>query len=205
MALGSPHGYVEQVAPILKEIKTVLDTSGVVIGGQPITVQATDLDIRNLSNSTDSVTAHKGGTWALDSPADGTYIGDIKFGESLPSGSNTIGKVDVNPLDPLDTSHTTPVAVSGTSDTTIQTPSSGKKLRVWSITVTNNDTTTSQYIEFGFGTSSVTYKHRIRLRPEASFRLYFSNGWLGGLNEPFKARLSGSATSFYVTLEYTEE
>lgn len=29
------------------------------------------------------------------SPADGTYIGDIKFGESLPAGTNNIGDMDV--------------------------------------------------------------------------------------------------------------
>lgn len=35
------------------------------------------------------------GAGALDSPADGTYIGNIKFGESLPAGTNNIGDVDV--------------------------------------------------------------------------------------------------------------
>lgn len=35
-------------------------------------------------------------TAILDSPADGTYIGDVKFGESLPAGTNLIGKVDIN-------------------------------------------------------------------------------------------------------------
>lgn len=32
----------------------------------------------------------------LAAPSDGTYIGDIKFGESLPTGSNTIGKLAAN-------------------------------------------------------------------------------------------------------------
>jgi len=31
----------------------------------------------------------------LTSPTDGTYIGDIKFGESLPAGTNNIGDVDI--------------------------------------------------------------------------------------------------------------
>ena len=35
----------------------------------------------------------------LTSPAGGTYIGDIQFGESLPSGSNTIGVVDLGATD----------------------------------------------------------------------------------------------------------
>lgn len=33
---------------------------------------------------------------ALGSPADGTYIGDINFGESLPAGTNTIGDVTIS-------------------------------------------------------------------------------------------------------------
>lgn len=72
-----------------------------------VTVQATAFDIRNLSSATDSVTIEGGNTTdvkvtlageavVLGSPADGTYIGDIKFGESLPSGTNVIGKVDIN-------------------------------------------------------------------------------------------------------------
>ena len=36
---------------------------------------------------------------AISGQSDGTYIGDIKFGESLPSGSNTIGVVDLSSTD----------------------------------------------------------------------------------------------------------
>lgn len=36
-------------------------------GGNSITVDAVDLDIRDLAFATDSVTAHQGGTWVIDS------------------------------------------------------------------------------------------------------------------------------------------
>jgi hypothetical protein len=36
----------------------------------PVTVQATDLDIRDLDFNADSVTAHQGGTWTIDSITD---------------------------------------------------------------------------------------------------------------------------------------
>jgi|15BtaG_2_1085339.scaffolds.fasta_scaffold00693_15 hypothetical protein len=36
---------------------------------------------------------------AISAQSDGTYIGDIKFGESLPAGSNTIGVVDLGSTD----------------------------------------------------------------------------------------------------------
>jgi hypothetical protein len=35
-----------------------------------VTVEATDLDIRDLSSASDSVTAHQGGTWTIDSITD---------------------------------------------------------------------------------------------------------------------------------------
>lgn len=47
------------------------------------TVQATNLDIRDLANATDSVTAHQGGSWS------------ITVGAALPAGANNIGDVDV--------------------------------------------------------------------------------------------------------------
>jgi len=78
----------------------------VTLDGETVGVSATDLDIRDLSSATDSVAIEGGNTTdvkvtldseavVLDSPTDGTYIGDIKFGEALPSGSNTIGSVQL--------------------------------------------------------------------------------------------------------------
>lgn len=76
------------------------------------------------------------------------------------------------------------------------------KIIVWSINVSNANTTTSAYIEFSQDGGS-TFTHRCWIRPEGSRQILLL-GWLGtASNQAFKARLGSSVSSFYVTAEYT--
>ena len=62
-------------------------------------LSAPTIDIGDISKGTqtnDVKITLDGEAVILGSPTDGTYIGDIKFGESLPAGTNNIGKVDIN-------------------------------------------------------------------------------------------------------------
>jgi hypothetical protein len=56
-------------------------------GGGSITVDAIDLDIRDLAFATDSVTAHQGGTWTIDSITNPVAVTDN-------GGSLTVDAVD---------------------------------------------------------------------------------------------------------------
>lgn len=48
-------------------------------GGNSITVDASDLDIRDLVYTSDSVTAHQGGTWTIDSITDTVTVSATDF------------------------------------------------------------------------------------------------------------------------------
>lgn len=62
-----------------------LNVDGVVSISGTATVQATNLDIRDLTNASDSVTAHQGGTW---------NITNVSGTVSLPTGAATSAKQD---------------------------------------------------------------------------------------------------------------
>lgn len=73
----------------------------------------------------------------LGSPTDGTYIGDIKFGESLPAGTAAIGKlaansgVDIGDVDVLSLPETGTVThISATSTEDVKTCDAGHTLKV---------------------------------------------------------------------------
>lgn len=66
-------------------INEPLNVDGVVSISGTATVQATNLDIRDLTNASDSVTAHQGGTW---------NITNVSGTVSLPTGAATSAKQD---------------------------------------------------------------------------------------------------------------
>lgn len=106
---------------------------------------------------------------------------------------------------PVVTLHSSIAVISSTTPVTVVTGMAGLKTRIWSLTVSNNNTTTAAYIEYGFGTNP-TYRHRMRLRPETSLIRYFQNGWQEGANaDDFKTRLDASVPDLHVTAEYTTE
>ena len=70
------------------EIDTVLDTIKVDTEAIETAVELLDNAIDGSQMQVDVV--------AISAQSDGTYIGDIKFGESLPAGSNAIGKLAAN-------------------------------------------------------------------------------------------------------------
>ena len=86
---------------------TIVDGIGTAIGsGNPLPVDTEisisgdvivqDVDINDISAGTqtnDVKMTLNGESVVLGGTTDPTYIGDIKFGESLPTGSNTVGKV----------------------------------------------------------------------------------------------------------------
>ena len=69
------------------EIDAVLDTI-------KIDTEAIETAVELLDNAIDG-TEMQVDVVAISAQSDGTYIGDIKFGESLPAGTNNIGDVDV--------------------------------------------------------------------------------------------------------------
>jgi len=234
---------------VIQEPLSIDDGGGSITVDGTVTVTGTNLDIRNLTktrdeiytvlktdagvaydardknwnlnNSSDSITAYKGGTWTLDSPSDGTYIGDIKFGESLPSGTNNIGKVDINDIcsgtqtndvkvtldgETVTTHgrqlsyHSTTVTSSG--DTTLITPASGKKLKIYSFTV-NNQTTSERVVILKIASNQFfkTYLSRYG----GSDGLNLGNNFIeGNADESVVVNLN-SAGTVHVNIFYVEE
>ena len=67
---------------------------------QRVTIATDDDGVAHLATIAGAVsTQMQVDVVAISAQSDGTYIGDIKFGESLPAGSNTIGKVDLGTTD----------------------------------------------------------------------------------------------------------
>ena len=63
-------------------------------GGNSITVDAADLDIRDLVFATDSVTAHQGGSWSIATVPDAYDTWKI----SAVSATSTVGEIAATPL-----------------------------------------------------------------------------------------------------------
>lgn len=128
----------------------------------------------NISDGGGSLTID--GSVTLGTPTDGTYIGDVKFGESLPAGTNNIGDVDVvsqparsATTDTITAKLATDTIQNGTTaltpkfavidvatngDNTIVSAVTGKKIRVLQYSlVCGADTTVQWYSGSSVGTA----------------------------------------------------
>ena len=137
--------------------------SGVDIGDVDVTsIAAGDNNIGNVDivtlpsgNLGQQAMAASLSTVPANNITDATYIGDIKFGESLPIGSNVVGQVSIDQTTP----GTTNKVDIGTNGTVAATQSGN-----WGITSSTNNyaeerTTVAALdsVEFGFTTKTVTF------------------------------------------------
>lgn len=133
----------------------------------------------------------------------GTIAGDTTSIDGKVTECDT-SDTGITSVTPPTVTHSASVTVATTSATTLVSAVASKAFRIWSITVTNDHATNSEYIEFS-DDNAATYKHRINIPPQMSRNIYFQHGWdTDTENEAFKARLGAAVASFYVTVAYTE-
>lgn len=130
------------------------------ISNSSIEVTATDLDIRDLAFATDSVTAHQGGTWTIDSITNEVTVNDAALADTaILSGANTL-------------------TLAGTADKTIASNLSNRKY----LFIYNNDNRT-MYVGASGVTSSDGYPlspgSAMQLRAGAAIDVYFNSDRTG--------------------------
>lgn len=89
-----------------------------------VTVQATNLDIRDLAFASDSVTAHQGGTWTIDAITNAVTVQATNLDiRDLSSATDSVSTVE----QALNTWKTSQVSVTNSATQIAATPLTGRK------------------------------------------------------------------------------